>query len=315
MTEKFNVDGAFENAEGKGVSSQLPARQEILPPVSSQKWQPRSAEHINVPSPTMRRTLFGRLDHAGFQEELREVEQSEKAITSLTQARTQKEQALTEYERTLAKRQLMPAILEQDRVAVLGDVALAQSALRRTLQHITRQEQQDAQGALNDSRLRELETIEYETELARKRQVLAEERAKAANIEEIAALKAKAQQAKAERELREEEAEREKAHQKFEQAKRGRLDHEIGAPDEDPPEFRRAMANQRKHQDIARAAAKREAAILAEAGGDEMHLDADARDELESIRQAKARAQEQVDRTAALGAIFPYGDDGEEHVP
>lgn len=96
---KFKVDGTF-NTTGtfsrKERGAPLPAEQEILPPERTEDWKPRSAEHISVPSPVMRRNFFGNYNHQRFQDELREVRETEKAATSLVEARTEKEAAIAE---------------------------------------------------------------------------------------------------------------------------------------------------------------------------------------------------------------------------
>jgi hypothetical protein len=69
------------------------------------------------------------------------------------------------------------------------------------------------------------------------------------------------------------------------------------------------MARERKRQDIARAAAKRERVILDRVNGDETELTEEEIDELEGIRGARERAQRTLDETNALGAIFPRGED------
>ena len=260
---KFNVDGKYsERKEKRGA--QLPAREpEILPPAAREEWKPRPAEPINVPSPVMRRGFFGQNDHAGFQQQVREVEQSERAVTSLIRTRDEKEKATVEYERSLARRELMPALIEQDKLTVLGDVALARAALRRTFEYINRQQDANSNAAVHEDRVQHLKELEYETELARKRRVLAEEQARAKGAEEIAAVKAKAAAYEAEAEL-------EKAKRKVNLAKERRIDSELGEADDvddrEPAAFREELARGRERENIRKAARRREEEILAEAG-------------------------------------------------
>lgn len=310
MTGKYDVNGKFRtDGAGKRNDSQLPNQPEILPPSYQKEWKARPAEEIAVPEPVLRhrRTLFGGsyVDMDDYRWQLRSAEETTKAVTSLIRTKTEKEKAFTEYERVLAEREHMPLLIEGDRLSMGIKVARVRSEFQQTLKQIDRQEHQTEQDIINDGRLRELEALEYETELARKRQVLADEKAKAAQAEELAALKAQAEKARAEAEL-------EKERRKTEQAKRSRIDGDVSDLDEDDPhEFECAMAIERKRQDIARAAAKREAIVLARANGDESLLTEDELDELEGIRQAKERAQRNVDETNALGAIFPHeGEDG-----
>src|SRR5512147_2349289 len=75
----------------------------------------REVAPIDIPNPVLRRGWFAHHDHAAFQEEVRDVEQSEKAVTSLVKTRTEKEKALIEHERALARREMMPGLIEQDR--------------------------------------------------------------------------------------------------------------------------------------------------------------------------------------------------------
>lgn len=305
---KFNVDGKYsERKEKRGA--QLPACEpEILPPVAREEWKPRSAEPINVPSPVMRRGFFGQHDHAGFQQQVREVEQSERAVTSLIRTRTEKEQAVVEYERALARRELMPDLIEQDRLAVFADVSLARAALRRTVEHINQQHDAHAYAASEERRLRELEALEYETERARKRRVLAEEQAMAAGAEEIAAVKAKAAAYEAEAEL-------EKARRKVNLAKERRIDIEVDevdkVDDREPAAFREELARGRERENIRKAARRREEELLAEVDGDETKLSQAQRDRREEIRGAAHRSLKNIDLGAATGTIFPDADEEE----
>lgn len=288
-------------AQGGG-EARVPATQpEILPPSSKRDWHPRPAGEISIPSPVMRYSFFGRPDHAGFQAEVYEVERSEKAVQSLIETRTEKEKVLTEYERACARRELMPALIEQDRLAVYGEVALAKSALQRTLQHFSREEAQSYHNEQNDARAQELKSLDFEIARAEKLQALAGLQTKAAHAERIAQLRA-------ERELQEEEAKVAAARRKAEQARNTRAT-DSDFDEEDPLEFQRAMAFARKQESIARAARREEAAILARVGGDTSKLTEKEMYELEAIRQARVRAQQAVDASAALGAIFPDEED------
>jgi hypothetical protein len=252
-----------------------------------------------------RRTLFGSYDDvADFQGQIRQSERITKDITALTRARVEKEEVFIEYERILSKRELMPLMLEQDRMNLGVQVAETRGALHAACQKIRRAKDQAEQNALTDQRNAELDTLDFETERARRRQLLADEQARAAHAEELATLKAETASLQAQTELAE-------ARRKLEQAQRAAEDGAVTIDASDPLEFQQAMTRERKRQDIARAAAKRERAILARVNDDESQLTEEEIDELEGIRGAKQRAQRVVDETSALGAIFPQGSEDE----
>jgi hypothetical protein len=281
---------------------------EILPPsVSRQQWAARPAQSITVPNPVMRDTFFGRPNHADYRRQVQQVNETETAITALVRTRTEKEHATIEYERTLARRESMVGLLEQDRLKIGVGIAEAKVELKKAIHELERQDEE----AINNDRLRELHALDYQAHRAQRQQTLAEETAKAGSAEEIATLKAAAEKARARRELQEEQNRLEAALAKAERTRRAREADLDEADDGDPEEFRQAMKTQRKRDNINRAAAKREAEILKRVDGDESLLDEEEVDELEGIRQARARAQQSVDKDSALGAIFP-DDEGEE---
>lgn len=309
MTNKYETRGnkfAGSGAKnGNGREPPLP-EVEILTPSLSNEWKPRQASDIRAPEPTMRRrkTWLGRSydDVDDYEEQVRQSAQITKDITTLTRAKTENEEALIEHERTLSKRELMPLMLEQDRMVLGVQVAETRTALYDACQRIRRNEHQAEQDALTDERNAELDTLDFETARAQKRQLLADEQARARHAEEIAGLKAETASLQA-------QAEHAEARRKLEQAQRAAEEMAATPDDGDPLEFRRAMARERKRQDIARAAAKRERVILDRVNGDETELTEEEIDELEGIRGARERAQRTLDETNALGAIFPRGED------
>jgi hypothetical protein len=300
MTNKYETRGTkFTSDASNGSGRELPVpEEEVLTPSRRSEWKPRQATDIAAPEPVMRRrrTLFGSYDDvADFQGQIRQSERITKDITALTQAKTEKEEAFIRYERILSERELMPLMIEQDRMNLGVQVAETRGKLHAACQKIRRAKDQAEQDALTDQRNAELETLDFETERTRRQQTLADERARAAHAEELAILKAQTELAEARR--------------KLEQAQRAAEGGVATVDDSDPLEFQQAMTRERKRQDIARAAAKRERAILARVNGDESQLTEEELDELEGIRGAKQRAQRAVDETSALGAIFPQGEE------
>lgn len=308
MTNKYEARGSkFAGGAKKGSTSDLPVPEaEILAPSQRGEWKPRQATDIRAPEPVMRRrkTWFsGSYDDVDdFQAQIRQSERITKDITALTHAKTEKEEAFIEHERVLAKRELMPLMLDQDRMTLGLQVAETRSELHAACQKIRQNEHRAEQDALTDERNAELDTLDFETERARRRQLLADEQARAKNAEALAALRAETASLQAQAELAE-------ARRKLEQAQRAVDEVTVPMHDGDPLEFQRAMAKERKRQDIARAAAKHERVILDAVDGDESLLTEEEQDELEGIRGAKERAQRAVDETNAFGAIFPQGED------
>lgn len=304
MTNKYEARGSkFTGGSKNGEGAQLSAPEvEALTPSHRSEWKPRQATDIAAPEPAMRRRkpLFGGSydDVDDFQAQIRQSERITKDITTLTRAKTEKEEAFIEHERTLSKRALMPLLLEQDRMALGVQVAETRGALHAACQKIRQNEHQADQDALTDQRTAELDTLDFETECARRRQLLADEQTRATHAEELAALRAETASLQAQADLAE-------ARRKLEQAQRAAENVAKTVDDGDPPEFQRAMAGERKRKDISLAAAKRESVILARVDGDESQLTEEEIDELEGIRGAKERAQRAVDESSALGAIFP----------
>ncbi len=311
---KYDVSGKYGGTKSNGSTPRLPAPEpEILPPSSQTNWKPRAAHDIAVEDPVLKtvKPLFGPayVDTAGYRAELYDAKQTNEAATALLQAKEKREQALQSYERTLAQRELLPGLIERDRIAIGIDITLAQGELAKARQVLANYDR-----AVSDAaRLGQLDSVEYELALARKQTELAEAKAKQARAEKIAGLRAQAEEMSAQQVLYEAQCGRDEAEGRAARAQRTRGGQANGfGDDNDPPEFREAMEVEEKRQRIARASAKREQAILARVNGDESQLTEDEVEMLEGIRQAKARAQRQFDGAAALGAIFPYAESEEE---
>lgn len=310
---KYDVSGKYGGTKSNGSTPRLPAPEpEILPPSSQTNWKPRAAHDIAVADPVLKtvKPLFGPayVDTAGYRAELYDAKQTNEAATALLQAKEKKEEALQSYERTLAQRELLPGLIERDRIAIGIDITLAQVELAKARQVLASHDR-----AVSDAaRLGELDSVEYELALARKQAELAEAQAMQAQAEKIGGLRAEAEEMSAQQVLYEAQCGRDEAKGKAAQAQRTHDGQADGfGDDNDPPEFRQAMEVEEKRQRIARAAQEREQAILARVNGDETQLTEDEVDALDGIRQAKARAQRQFDGTAGLGAIFPYESEGE----
>lgn len=301
MNSKYDVSGKYRNSRAEGSQPRISAREpEALTPSAQRDWTPRRANDISVEDPVLRqhKTLFGTpyVDVGEFHGEIRQAARTNREVVALLKAKTEKEEAFQELERIQARRELLPGRIERERLEIGTGITLAQVEVAKARHLLAEQDR----AALDHERLAELDQVEFELELARKRAALAEARERAANAEAVAKLKAQTEQADAERE-RNEATRRLRAHQSGAE----------GGLAKEPSEFTAALATQTRRGDIARAAAKRESAILARVDGDESQLTEEEIDELEGIRGAKERAQRAVDESSALGAIFPQ-ESGDE---
>jgi hypothetical protein len=302
MPGKFDVTGRFDldraaPSRKPGTDLVRAPAQEILPPTATpERWHPRPTQQLEIPMPGVVRGFWGGVNLPKTREGIEEHTRCVRAVTDNTKAKTELEEAITTHERTLAKREHMPALIEQDREEVIQRTLETQAKTRRLRFEHEEQEKQDRQDARNRERVRELEALEYEKARALKERELAEARVELEHAEAIAERKAALRALKADVDVARFRADV--------QAERGRAqsaDEEEGMP----RELREALKTETRFSDIDAAAAALEQQTLAKVGGDETQLSEDDRDTLERIRQGRVRAREAVEAEDALGVIFP----------
>lgn len=302
MPGKFDVSGRFDldraaPSRKPGTDLVRAPAQEILPPTATpERWHARSAEHLDIPMPGVVRGFWGGVNLEKTRAGIEEHTKCNRALADNVKARTELEEALTTHERTLAKREHMPALIEQDRHEVIQRTLETQEKTRRLRVAHEEQEKQDRQDALNRERIRALEALEYDRALAEKERELAEARVERQHAEAVAERKAALRALKAELDDARFRAAAQEERQRTQTA------------DEDgvlPRELRDALKTETRFGAIDAAAAELERQILARAGGDEARLSEDDRDTLERIRQGRVRAREAIEAEDALGAIFP----------
>lgn len=303
MPGKFDVTGRFDldraaPSRKPGTDLVRAPAQEILPPTATpERWHARSAEHLDIPMPGVVRGFWGGVNLPKTREGIEEHTKCVRAVTDNTKAKTELEEALTTHERTLAKREHMPALIEQDRQEVIQRTLEMQAKTDRLRFQIAEQKKQDRQDALNRERIRDLEALEYEKARIMKERELAEARVEREHAEAVAERKAA---------LRTLKAELDAARFRAEVREEGRRSHDDEADEERMPrELRDALKTETRFGDIDAAAAELERGILAKAGGDEARLSEDDRETLERIRQGRIRARQALEAEDALGAIFP----------
>lgn len=296
VTGRFDLDRAAPSRKPGTDLVRVPA-QEILPPTATpERWHARPAVQLDIPMPGIVRGFWGGVNLPKTREGIEEHTKCTRALADNVKARTELEENHTTYERTLAKREHMPALIEQDRQEVIQRTLEMQAKTRRLRFEIEEQEKQDRHEALNRERIRDLEALEYEKARAMKERELAEACVEREHAEAIAERKAALRALKAEL-----DATRFHAAAQEERRRTQVADEEGGMP----RELRDALKTETRYGDIDAAAAELERQTLAKAGGDEAHLSEDDRDTLERIRQARARARQALEAEDALGAIFP----------
>lgn len=303
MPGKFDVTGRFDFEKATPSRKpgtdlvRAPAQEILLPTATPERWHPRPAQQLDIPMPGVVRGFLGEVRLAATQVRIEEHTKCVRAVTDNTKAKTDLEEALTTHERTLAKREHMPALIAQDREEVIQRTLETQATTRRRRFQIEEQEKQDRQDALNRERIRALEALEYEKARALKERELAEARIELEHAEAVAERKAALRALKAEL-----DAARLRADVREE---RRRSEQDIEPDEALPRELREALKTEARFGDIDAAAAELERQILVKAGGDEARLSEDDRDTLERIRQGRMRAREAVEAEDALGTIFP----------
>jgi colicin import membrane protein len=282
----------------------LPAR------VNSQAepFRPRALEELNLPLPqhAPRHWLTGESNYRAFANQFDDVTAVAAAQRGLREEATRLEIATQELERTRARRQQLPKLIEMDAINI--EMALIeqqeQFAERQARQHRRPLEQQ---------RDRELDDLDYQIALAAKEKQLAEERATAERAKAEAELAERTARANAEAKAFKKEGEREEARAEAERHRSAREEDEdarrFAQKEGLPPEMARYLKTaqqRRRYDDIAE---KKIAEILASVEGDESALTAEQQDELDDWREAAARAKTDLDKASAA-LDFPTNGKG-----
>lgn len=282
----------------------LPAR------VNSQTepFQPRALEELPLPLPQhpQRHWLTGQPDYVGLARQTEDVTRVAEAQRGLREEATRLEIATQELERTRARRQQLPKLIEMDTIGI-------EMALIEQQEQLAERQARQHRRPLERQRDRELDDLDYQIALTSKEKELAEGRAAAERADAEAELAERTARADAEAKAFKKEGEREEARTEAERHRSAR-DEEADArrfaqKEGLPPEMARHLkaAQQRRRYD--EAVEKKIADTLVDVDGDESALTPEQQDDLDDWREAAAKTKADVDKATA-SVEFPTNGKG-----
>lgn len=282
-----------EDNEGK-VEIFLPAR------VNSQMepFRPRTLEELSLPLPqhAPRHWLTGEADYKGLARQFEDVTKVAAAQRGLREEATRLEGATQELERTRARRQQLPKMIEMDAIGI-------EMALIEQREQLAERQARQHRRPLERQRDRELDDLDYQITLASKEKELAEQQATAGRAKAEAELADRTARADAEAKAFKKEGEREEARAEVERHRSAREEdaeaRRFAQKEGLPPEMARHLKTAQQRRRFDDVAERKIADILASVDGDESALTAEQQDELDDWREAAAKAKTDLDKASA----------------
>ncbi len=285
---------------------------EILLPArinsQTEPFRPRALEELNLPLPQRapRNWWTGDPDYAGLARQFEDVTKVAEAQRGLREAALALEVSTQELERTRARRQQLPRLIEMDGIGI-------EMAFIEQQEQLAERQARQHRRPLERQRDRELDDLDYQIAVASKETDLAEQLATAERAKAEADLAERTARADAEAKAFKKEGEREEA--------RAEVDRHRSTREEDadarrfaqkeglPPEMARhlkAAQQRRRYDDVAE---RKIADILASVDGDESALTPEQQDDLDDWREAAAKAKTDLDKASAA-VEFPTNGKG-----
>lgn len=256
-------------------------------------YEPRGLDETALPRPQLRRKRFGEGDDLRrYQHEIEGSTAIVRAVMGNTDARRELEESYQKLEVTLAARALVPERAQQ------GRLELRSKTLE--LEHrIAEQIDDNAAAAADRQRDRWLADRDYEIAVERRGEQLALAEAARKGAETKATYAERVARAAANAEILEGEAKQEKAQQEIQKMRREAVEPEpVAEPtvaDDTAPELAAELKEEERRRRIIKSAKAKEREIMEAAEGDETRLSAEEQEQLDMVRQAKARALRRFD--------------------